>query len=162
MNRHETEKKRLALIVPIEREARALGKRVRRDYLVLTPRLEGRVDLLVADGSRETMYGALNSLDLVHWKLMIARAKKADELRLIFPNSRLVRAAKQRVDELRASGKAGSVSVLCLTVEAAVELLRNGNGTDDFSASVDQQPSQKPSDRTTTPATKGQSPCKCD
>lgn len=55
---------------------------------------------------------------------MKARALKAD-LQMIFPNDRLARAAQKQVDELRASGKADGISILCLTVEAAVGLLKD-------------------------------------
>ena len=142
MNPNGIRKRRLALIAPIEHEARALGKRVYRQHPVVTPRLEGSVDLLVADDSHQTVYGALNSLDLVHWNLMKAREKKAHELRLIFPNGRMAHAAEKLVEQLRASGKAGSLSVLCLTAQAAVELLKNSNGTNGSSTSIGDSDSQ--------------------
>jgi hypothetical protein len=153
---------KLALIIPVEQEARARGKCTHREYRVATPRLEGIVDLVVTDGLEKIAYGALTSLDLVHWNLMMARALNAKELRLIFPNRRLAHDAQQRVEELRASGKAGSLSVLCLTVEAAVELLKNSNGTNvesRFPSSLTgQMPPQTPNSRTI--ATRRDSPCK--
>jgi hypothetical protein len=127
MNLNQIRKQRLALIAPIEREARARGKRAFRDYPVVTPRLEGLVDLLITDGSRRTAYGALDTLDLVGWNIMKARALKTD-LQMVFPSGRLAQAAEKLVDELRASGKAGGVSVLCLTVRDAVQLLKDSAG----------------------------------
>ena len=129
MNRTEINKQRLSLIAPIEHEARAQGKRAYRGQRVVTPKLDALVDLLVTDGSRRTVYEAEISLDLVRWDIMKAMALKAD-LQMIFPNGRLAHAAERLVDELRASGKAGSLTILCLTADAAVQLLQNSNGVD--------------------------------
>jgi len=112
----------------IEQEVRAQGKRVCRDYLVVTPRLEGVVHLLVTDQAHRTAYQAGTSDELVPWNVMKAQALQVDELQIIFPNGRVASAAQRRADGLKASRKAGHMSVLCLTVDAAVQRLRDANG----------------------------------
>ena len=153
MNRTEINKQRLALITPIEHEARAQGKRAYREQRVVTPRLDAFVSLLVTDGSHRTVYEAEISLDLVRWDITKAMALKADELRMVFPTGRLARAAQERVNEIKASGKAAHLSILCLTVGAAVQRLKDSNGFDVglnvVPTSIRQESPQKPKNRTT-------------
>ena len=52
---------------------------------------------------------------------MKATALQLDELVLVFPTGRLARAAQKCVDELKASGRVLKLSIVCLTVGAALE-----------------------------------------
>ena len=118
------------LVAPIEREARALGATVYSEYRVVTPTLDGYVDLLVRRHSLSIVYQAERSLDCVPWVIMKAIALKADQLQIIFPNGRLARAAQMCVDKLKASGKAANLPIFCLTLGAALQRLKDRNGFD--------------------------------
>jgi hypothetical protein len=143
------------LIAPIEQEARALGANVYREYRVKTPAVEGFVDLLVITKlQRRIAYEAENTLDRVRWDIAKGRALQVDQLQIIFPNGRLARAAQKRVDEMKGSRKAVNLSILCLTVGAAVQQLKDKKGFDvDLEVgptSIHQSPTHKPQSTSVT------------
>lgn len=121
-------KRKLALIDAVEQEARKRGKRVCREYRVVTPRLDAVMDLLVSDESHRTAYQAEDIVDLVGWNMLKAQAARVDELQILFPSDRLARIAQKLADDLKASGRASDLSVLCVTAPDAVQRLRDGNG----------------------------------
>ena len=82
------------LIAPIERAERARGAIVYREYRVVTPRLDGYIDLVVITKLRRRAYEAENNLDRVRWDVTKAIALQIDELVLVFPTGRLARAAR--------------------------------------------------------------------
>jgi len=127
------------LIAPIERAERARGAIVYREYRVVTPKLEGNMDLLVITKLRRRAYEAENTLDRVRWDIMKATAFPLDELVLVFPTGRLARAAQKCVDELKASGKVVRLSIVCVTVGAALQRIKDTNGTETESAGSTKQ-----------------------
>jgi hypothetical protein len=118
------------LIAPIECEARIQRAIVHREYRVVTSSVDGFVDLLVTTNSKRTVYEAENTLDRVRWDITKALALQADELQIIFPTGRLARAAQERVNEIKDSGKATRLSIYCLTVGAAVKRLKDNKRFD--------------------------------
>lgn len=121
-------KHNILLIAPIEHAERARGAIVYREYRVVTPRLDGYIDLLVITKLRRRAYEAENNLDRVRWDITKATALQLDELVLVFPTGRLARAAEKSVDELKASGKVVKLSIVCLTVGAALQRITDTTG----------------------------------
>jgi hypothetical protein len=107
----------------VELEARARGMRACRGYRVVTPRIDAVVGLLLTDDSHRIAVDVGKTPECVRWNTMKAQAIKADESQILFDNDRLARAAQRLADELKASGKAAHLSVLCLTADAAVQRL---------------------------------------
>lgn len=117
-----------ALIAPIEREARALRATVSREHRIVTPNLDGVVDLLVDHQSRRTVYEAGLSAECMRWNIMKAIALNADQLQYIFPNLRLAHEAQKLADKVMTSGRAGNMSVICLTTDQALQRLKDSDG----------------------------------
>jgi len=114
-------------LAPIEGAARAGGAIVCRQHRVVTPAVDAVVELLVVHGLCRTVYEARFSLDCLGWIIRKATALKPDELRIIFPNERLARAAQQLADQLTASRCRTPLPVLCLTTSEALRLFPRVN-----------------------------------
>jgi len=111
----------LTLVAPLENLARSLGATVQREHRVVTPSVDGYVDLLVIHQSRRIVIEAERSLDRVRWDIIKAVALRADQLLIVFPTTRLVRVAQKRADEAKAFWKLQNIEIFCLTVGAALQ-----------------------------------------
>lgn len=117
-----------SLVAQIERAYRGLGASVSREYRIATRSLDGFVDLLIIYNLLRIVIEVELTTDRVRWDVLKAGATNADLLLIIMPNSRLARAAQERVDELKASEKTANLPVYCLTLGAALERLTDPNG----------------------------------
>lgn len=154
----------LALIAPIERAARAIGATVYREYHVITPSVDGYVDLLVIHQSRRIVFEAERTLDRIRWDIIKAAELKAGQLHMIFPTGRMARQAQKLADGAKTIGKVGELAIFCLPLGAALQRLTNENpfevGLYVSTTSIQQNSQLNPRVHSTTSHERSPDPCK--
>ena len=118
------------LVARLEHAFRVLGAIVYREYRIATSTVNGFVDLFVIFQLFRIAIEIELTTDRIRWDVFKALALKADMLLIVLPSSRLVRAAQECVDQLKASGKAVNVPVACLTFGGALEWINDSNSRD--------------------------------